>query len=87
MTSKAKMALSYRYSLEPQLNGWFLVRFPAIPEALTEDETEEEAIENARDCLLAAVEGYRRAGKSLLAGDADDTFARRIDLPWHAEVN
>ena len=37
------MALGYRYTLERQENGWWLVRFPGIPEALTEGETEEEA--------------------------------------------
>src|SRR6185312_5065825 len=30
------MAFGYRYTLERQENGWFLVRFPGIPEALTE---------------------------------------------------
>jgi len=30
------MAFGYRYTLEPQDNGWWLVRFPGIPEALTE---------------------------------------------------
>ena len=37
------MAVGYRYILEPQENGWWLARFPEIPEALTEGETEEEA--------------------------------------------
>ena len=30
------MAFGYRYTLERQGNGWWLVRFPGIPEALTE---------------------------------------------------
>ena len=34
------MAFGYRYTLEQQDNGWWLVRFPGIPEALTEGETE-----------------------------------------------
>jgi predicted RNase H-like HicB family nuclease len=37
------MAFGYRYILERQENGWWLVRFPGIPEALTEGKTEEEA--------------------------------------------
>ena len=32
------MAFGYRYKLERQGNGWWLVRFPGIPEALTEGE-------------------------------------------------
>ena len=35
------MAVGYRYDLEPQDNGWWLVRFPEVPEALTEGETED----------------------------------------------
>ena len=37
------MAFGYRYRLERQENGWWLVRFPGIPEALTEGETQAEA--------------------------------------------
>ena len=57
------MAVGYRYILEPQENGWWLVRFPEIPEALTEGETEEEAHANAIDCIITALEGYMKAGR------------------------
>ena len=33
------MAFGYRYILERQENGWWLVRFSGIPEALTEGKT------------------------------------------------
>ncbi len=46
------MAFGFRYSLERQDNGWWLVRFPGIPEALTEGETPEEARANAVDCMI-----------------------------------
>jgi len=59
------MAFGYRYTLERQENGWWLVRFPGIPEALTEGETEEQARANARDCVISALEGYMKAGKPL----------------------
>jgi antitoxin HicB len=59
------MAFGYRYVLERQENGWWLVRFPAIPEALTEGESQEEARVNAVDCVTAALEGYMKAGKPL----------------------
>jgi antitoxin HicB len=59
------MAFGYRYELERQENGWWLVRFPEIPEALTEGETEEEARANAVDCVIVALEGYVKAGRSL----------------------
>jgi predicted RNase H-like HicB family nuclease len=59
------MALAYRYKLERQENGWWLVRFSGVPEALTEGETEAEARRNALDCVIAALEGYMKAGKAL----------------------
>lgn len=59
-------ALGYRYTLEREENEWWLVRFPDIPEALTEGEMdEEEAHANARDCGIVALEGYRKAGRPL----------------------
>jgi antitoxin HicB len=63
------MAFGYRYLLERQANGWWLVRFPRIPEALTEGKTEEEARANAPDCSLAALEGYLKATKQLPTPD------------------
>ena len=59
------MAFGYRYTLKRQDNGWWLVRFPGIPEALTEGETKEEARANALDCVIAALEGYMKAGRPL----------------------
>jgi antitoxin HicB len=59
------MALGYRYQIEQQENGWWLVRFPGVPEALTEGETEATAHANAADCVRTALEGYRKAGKAL----------------------
>ena len=59
------MAFGYHFTLEHQENGWWLVRFPSIPEALTEGETEAEARANAADCVIAALEGYVKAGRPI----------------------
>jgi len=59
------MAFGYRYTLEREENGWWLVRFPGISEALTEGETQEEARANAVDCVIAALEGYIKMGEKL----------------------
>jgi antitoxin HicB len=75
------MAFGYRYTLERQENGWWLVRFPAIPEALTEGETEEDARANAIDCVIAALEGYMKAGKPLPKRGASHVGANRAVLP------
>ncbi len=52
------MRLAYPANLEPQCDGTFLVSFPDIPEALTEGDTEEVALSEAEDCLIAALGGY-----------------------------
>jgi antitoxin HicB len=75
------MAFGYRYRLERQENGWWLVRFPGIPEALTEGESEKVARNNAVDCVLAALEGYMKAGKPLPRQGASHSGADRAILP------
>jgi len=75
------MAFGYRYELERQDNGWWLVRFPGIPEALTEGETEHEARVNALDCVITALEGYMKAGKPLPNRGAAHSGANRAVLP------
>ena len=75
------MAFGYRYTLERQENGWWLVRFPGIPEALTEGETEEEARANVLDCVITALEGYMKAGKPLPRAGAGHSGPDRAVLP------
>jgi antitoxin HicB len=75
------MAFGYRYKLERQRNGWWLVRFPGIPEALTEGETEDEARRNAVDCVIAALEGYMKAGRPLPRQGAGHSGPDRAVLP------
>jgi antitoxin HicB len=75
------MAFEYRYKLERQENGWWLVRFPGIPEALTEGETEAEARGNALACVVAALEGYMKTGRPLPRQGAGHTGRDRAVLP------
>jgi antitoxin HicB len=75
------MAFGYRYRMERQDNGWWLVRFPGVPEALTEGETEDEARGNALDCLVVALEGYMKAGKALPREGAGVSGLGRVALP------
>jgi antitoxin HicB len=75
------MAFGYRYKLERQRNGWWLVRFPGIPEALTEGETESEARCNAVDCVIVALEGYMKAGRPLPRQGAGHSGSDRAILP------
>ncbi len=75
------MAFGYRYQLDRQENGWQLVRFPAIPEALTEGETEAEARAGAVDCVIAALEGYMKARRPLPREGAGHSGSDRVVLP------
>jgi len=75
------MAFGYRYLLETEENGWTLVRFPGIPEALTEGESEDQARAHALDCLLAALEGYIKEGRPLPRTGAAHSGAGRVVLP------
>jgi antitoxin HicB len=75
------MAFGYRYTLQRQDNGWWLVRFPGIPEALTEGETQEDARANAVDCIIAALEGYMKDGRALPRPGAKQSGPNRAALP------
>ena len=52
------MQLAYPVKLDTQEEGNVLVSFPDVPEALTEGTTEQEALAEAEDCLIAALGGY-----------------------------
>jgi len=75
------MAFGYPYTLEKQENGWWLVRFANIPEALTEGETQQEARDNAVDCVIAALEGYMKAGRPIPRPSQQRKDSGRAVLP------
>jgi antitoxin HicB len=49
----------YTVVLEPQEGGGFTVLVPALPEVVTEGDTEAEALANAEEAIRAVLE-YRR---------------------------
>ena len=53
--------------LEPQPEGGYTVTSPVLPELVTEGDTLEEAMANARDALAAVVEAYQELGRKLPA--------------------
>lgn len=59
------MKFAYPYSVRPSADGAWQVRFPDVPEALTEGETEAEAHALAQDCLLAALGGLVKLRRDL----------------------
>jgi antitoxin HicB len=58
--------------LAPQPEGGYTVTSPALPELITEGDTADEALDNARDALAATLELYQDAGRALPTGLVQD---------------
>lgn len=65
------VAENYSYSviLEPQQGGGFTVLVPALPEVVTEGDSEQEALANAEKAIRAVLE-YRRDQGLVIPSDA-----------------
>ena len=65
------MASTHSFSviLEPQEGGGFTVLVPALPEVVTEGDSEDEALSNAVEAIRAIL-AYRRARGITIPGDA-----------------
>jgi antitoxin HicB len=60
---------SFSVVLEPQQDGGFTVLVPALPEVVTEGDTEQEALANAEEAIRAIV-AYRRDQGMTIPADA-----------------
>lgn len=60
---------SFSVILEPQSDGGFTVLVPALPEVVTEGDTERQALLNAEEAIRAVLE-YRRAHGLSIPEDA-----------------
>ena len=70
------MAENFSFSviLEPQQDGGFTVLVPALPEVVTEGDTEQEALANAEEAIRAIV-AYRRENGLAIPADAQPKSA------------
>jgi antitoxin HicB len=59
------MRFDYPYTVQQSGDGAWQVRFPDVPEALTEGATEAEAHALARDALLAALGGLEKLRRDI----------------------
>jgi antitoxin HicB len=55
----------FTINLNPQPEGGFTVLVPALPEVVTEGDTREEALSNAREAIEAILSIYREEGRSI----------------------
>ncbi len=60
-----RMVFKVPLLLSPQAEGGYTVTSPVLPELVTEGDTVEEALANARDAFEAVTEAYQDLGKSL----------------------
>ena len=68
--------------LDPQPEGGYTVTSPILPGLISEGETVEEALTNARDAFQALLESYEDAGYSLPAGICQNPSEQSIDLEF-----
>jgi antitoxin HicB len=71
------VAADYSFSvvLEPQQDGGFTVLVPALPEVVTEGDTEQEALANAEEAIRAVL-AFRRDNGLLIPSDARPEIRR-----------
>ena len=68
------MRFVYPYTVRQSADGAWQVRFPDVPEALTEGETEAEAHALATDALLAALGGFAKLRRDLPVPSEEGEF-------------
>ena len=80
-------SFSFSVILEPQEDGGFTVLVPALPEVVTEGDTEEEALANAHEAIRAIL-AYRRDHGIAIPADAQSwaTALRRSCAPRFRSV-
>jgi len=66
---------SFSIVLEPQEGGGFTVIVPALPEVVTEGDSEQEALANAEEAIRAVL-GYRRDHGLTIPADAQPEIRR-----------
>jgi antitoxin HicB len=59
------MKIFYNAILDPQVDGGFTVTFPDLPDAITEGDTEEEALFNASEVLTLTLDGRIDEGEDI----------------------
>jgi antitoxin HicB len=75
------MEVRYAVVLEPEPEGGFSVSVPALPEAHTQGDTVEEALDNARELILAVVTDRHAHGDDIPPSDADGVRLEHVTVP------
>jgi antitoxin HicB len=70
---------TYTVILEPAEEGGFVVRVPALPEIVTEGDTEEEALAMAQDAIELVLESRHERGEPI-PDDVGDPVVRKLTV-------
>lgn len=73
--------MKYPAIFEPAEEGGYVVSFRDIPEAITQGDTEEEAVEMAQDALVSAMDFYFEDGRAVPMPSRRRKGERLIELP------
>jgi antitoxin HicB len=80
------MQFVYPYTVHQSEDGAWQVRFPDVPEALTEGDTEAEAHALAADALLAALGGLAKLRRDLPEPSAQGKFVVVVPILQSAKL-
>jgi antitoxin HicB len=70
---------TYTVILEPAEEGGFIVRVPALPEIVTEGDTEAEALAMAKDAIELVIESRRERGE-LIPDDIGEPLVHKLTV-------
>jgi antitoxin HicB len=74
------MKRSYSIILDPAAEGGYVVRVPRLPGCVTEGDTLEEALANAKEAVTAYLLSMREDGEELPPPDGGAIQVRAIDV-------
>ncbi|HGK4675232.1 TPA: type II toxin-antitoxin system HicB family antitoxin [Kluyvera georgiana] len=72
--------MRYPVTLTPD-SGGYVVSFPHVPEALTQGDSREEALEQALDALVTSLEFYFEDNESIPVPGDDEVSVDYVELP------
>jgi antitoxin HicB len=77
--SRVSALRTYTVILEPAEEGGYVVRVPALPEIVTEGDTEEEALAMAQDAIGLVLESRKERGEPI-PDDIGDPVVRKLTV-------
>ena len=78
------MVLSYSVTLDPASEGGYVVRVPRLPGCITEGDSLDEAIANAREAITAYLLSLRDEGSELPEPDGGAVLVRSVAVDLDA---